>query len=105
MGQMNQLQQLNNDFQDFVESWNSFYQAAIHENPDQMTLDDYAIPDEDPNPQPVSFEAIQKHLAEKARQGFSEQIRDLIQSYGVNKLSEIKPEDYPKLWKQVDDLG
>lgn len=105
MGQMNQLQQLNNDFQDFVESWNSFYQAAIHENPDQMTLDDYAIPDEEVNPKPVSFEAIQKHLATKAREGYSDEIRTLIQSYGVDKLSAIQPDDYPKLWQEVDQLG
>ena len=105
MGMMKQLQLMNDEVQSFYESWQHFYDQVANSNPDQMSLDDYAIPDEDPSPQPVSLEATQKHLAEKARQGFSEQIRNLIQSYGVNKLSEIKPEDYTKLWKQVDDFG
>lgn len=105
MGMMKQLQLMNDEVQSFYESWQHFYEQVANHNPNQISLDDYVIPDENPNPQPVSFEAIQKHLAEKARQGFSENIRELIQSYGVKKLSEIKPEDYTTLWKQVDDLG
>lgn len=105
MAMMKQLQQLNDDLRNFMEGWDSYYQEAVYENPDQLTLDDYAIPDEESNPQPVSFVAIQKHLTSKAREGYSDQIRELIQSYGVDKLSAIRPEDYPKLWQEVDQLG
>lgn len=105
MGQMKRLQQFNDEFQHFMDSWNSFYQAVIHENPDQMTLDDYAIPDEEANPQPVSFNALQKLCVQKSRDGHTDEIRKLIQTFGVDKLSVIKPEDYPKLWQEVDQLG
>lgn len=67
-------------------------------------LDDYAISDENSNPQPVSFDAIQKHLANKARAGYSDQIRELIQSCGADKLSDVNPRDLPDLWKKVDEL-
>ena len=62
---MKQIQLMNNEIENFHEDWKKFYEAVMNDNPDQMSLDDYAIPDEAPNPQPISFEAIQKHLAEK----------------------------------------
>ena len=105
MGQMNRLQQLNNDLQDFMNHWNDFYQAAIQEDLDQLTLNDYVIPDEEVNLQPVSFETLQKRCAQQSRNGHTDAIRNLIQSYGVDKLSAIQPEDYPKLWQEVDQLG
>lgn len=101
---MKQLQQMNEEINAFYENWQAFYQGV--ENPDQMELplDDYAIPDEETDVQSISFESLQKHCAEKARAGYSEGIRSLIESYGKNKLSEISPEDYANLWKQVDAL-
>lgn len=57
------------------------------------------------NEQPVSFEAIQKFLAEKSREGFTKEIRQLIQSFGHNKLSELDPSVYPELWKAVEGLS
>lgn len=55
--------------------------------------------------QPVSFEAIQKFLAEKSREGHTTAIRHLIQSFGHNKLSELDPSVYPELWKAVEGLS
>lgn len=52
----------------------------------------------------VSFEAIQLFLAEKSRQGFTTEIRSLIQQFGNNKLSELEPQVYPDLWKAVEEL-
>lgn len=54
---------------------------------------------------PVSFEAIQLFLAEKSREGFTNQIRQLIQQFGRNKLSELDPKVYPELWKAVEELA
>lgn len=103
MSKMKQLLEIRDDFENALNNLNSL--LAEEENPDQMSLlDDYAIPDENSNPQPVSFDAIQKHLADKAREGYSDQIRELIQSCGVDKLSDVNPRDLPDLWKKVDDL-
>lgn len=37
----------------------------------------------------LSLEAVRKVAAEKARDGFTEEVRDLIQKFGAHKLSEI----------------
>lgn len=101
---MKQLLEIRDDFENVLNNLNSL--LAEEENLDQMSLlDDYAIPDENSNPQPVSFDAIQKHLADKAREGCSDQIRELIQSWGADKLSDVNPRDLPDLWKKVDELG
>lgn len=103
MARMKQLFEIRNDLAEMLEDLNQL--LAQEDNFDQMSLlDDYAIPDENLNPQPVSFEAIQKHLADKARAGYSDQIRELIQSCGVEKLSDVNPRDLPDLWKKVDAL-
>lgn len=104
MSKMKQLLEIRYDVENVLHNLNQL--LAEEESPGQMNLlDDYAIPDENSNPQPVSFDAIQKHLADKARAGFSDQIRVLIRSYGVDKLSDVNPNDFPELWKQVDALG
>lgn len=105
MSRMKQLQEFNESFQKVYEEWQAIYRDFNGESHDQLALlDDYAIPDELKNPQPVSLEALQKHCIDKSRHGFSEQIRQLILSYGVDKLSEVNPENFPNLWKQVEEL-
>lgn len=54
---------------------------------------------------PVSFEAIQRFLAEKSREGFTQEIRELIRQFGRQKLSELDPSVYPDLWKAVEGLS
>ncbi|MGX7092413.1 hypothetical protein [Hutsoniella sourekii] len=101
---MKQLLEIRNGLAQTLDDLNSL--LGQKENPDQMSLlDDYAIPDEGPTPKLISFDAIQKHLADKARAGYSDQIRELIQSHGVDKLSDVNPEKFPDLWKQVDAIG
>ncbi len=104
MSKIKQLLEIREQVADALENIDSL--LAYEDNSDQMSLlDDYAIPDENSNPQPVSFEAIQKHLADKAREGYSDQIRELIQSCGVDKLSDVNTRDFSDLWKKVDELG
>ena len=105
MSQMKQLQAINDNIQSFYEDWEHFYQAFVSEDPNQMTLDEYAIPDEQGIVQPISFEAIQKHLAKKAQEGFSDEIRSLIKKMGSNKLSDLEPTTYYILWQEAEALG
>ena len=68
-----------------------------------------AKPKADPPPEeekkPVTFEELRRILSEKTRAGYTEDIRVAIQSLGADKLSEIKPEDYEKLLKEVEAIG
>jgi len=44
-------------------------------------------------------------LAEKSRDGFTAQVRDIITARGANKLSEIDPLEFPAIMKEAEALG
>lgn len=46
---------------------------------------------------PVTLPQIRAVLAEKSQAGLTEKVKELIQSYGVKKLSEISQEKYPEV--------
>ena len=49
-------------------------------------------------PEPVlAFEDVRAILADKSREGFTAQIRDLLQKFGAKKLSEVDPAHYKTL--------
>lgn len=52
-----------------------------------------------------SLEEIRAILAEKSRDGFTAQIRDLLQRYGATKLSEVDPTRYGGLVADAEVLG
>lgn len=52
----------------------------------------------------VTIEDIRKVLAEKSRAGKTEQVRDLLQQYGVNKLSAVEEKHYPSLLEDAKGL-
>lgn len=50
------------------------------------------------------IEEVRKILADKSRAGYTDKVRELIQSYGVNKLSEVDPSDYEELVSKVEKI-
>ena len=58
-----------------------------------------------PAPRIVTMEQVRAVLAKKSRNGQAEVVRDLLKKYGSNKLSSIKPEDYPALMAEAEVLG
>jgi len=53
----------------------------------------------------VSFEQLRGLLANKSREGHAEQVRALIQKYGVAKLSEIQEKDYAAVYAEAEVIG
>ena len=53
----------------------------------------------------LTLEEIRAILAEKSRDGFTAQIRDLLLKYGAKKLSEIDPVSYKALVADAEVLG
>lgn len=53
----------------------------------------------------LSLEEVRAILAEKSRDGFTAQIRDLLQKYGASKLSEIDPANFKALVADAEVLG
>ena len=52
----------------------------------------------------LAFEDVRSILAAKSRDGFTAQIRALLQRYGAHKLSEIDPVNYKALVADAEGL-
>ena len=55
--------------------------------------------------EPLTLEAVRKVAADKARKGFTAEVRSLIQKYGADKLSGIDPVNYKALLADVEGLN
>ncbi len=51
-----------------------------------------------------TFSEVRKAFSAKAHEGFTPQIKELISSYGAEKLSAVKEEDYPRLMQDLEKL-
>ena len=63
--------------------------------------DDSASP---PEPE-LTLEQVRAVLADKSRQGYTAEIRALLQKYGANKLSQIDPSHYKELLENAEVLA
>lgn len=53
----------------------------------------------------IKLEDVRAILAEKTRQGFTKDIKQIILDLGATKLSEVKEHDYPILLQKAEGLG
>lgn len=56
------------------------------------------------NEKTYEIEDVRKILADKSRLGHTAKIRELLEKYGANKLSEIDPSNYKDLVADVEKL-
>lgn len=56
-------------------------------------------------PKPITLEQVRAVLAEKARAGYTADVRTLLEKHGAAKLSEIDPGEYVALLAEVEVLG
>ena len=62
------------------------------------------VPEEE-KPKEITFVQVRATAAQKSKDGYTDAVRNLIQSYGVEKLSQIKKEDYAEFLKEVEMIG
>ena len=60
---------------------------------------------EPPSKPAITLEQIRAVLAEKSHDGFTAEIRTLLQKHGADKLSLIDPSEYESLMKDAEALG
>ncbi len=53
----------------------------------------------------ISFEEFKSELIDFARDGLSNEIRDVIEKHGVNKISELKPNQYEEVLSEVRGIA
>ena len=59
----------------------------------------------DPPPKAITLEEVRAGLAEKSHDGYTDQVRGLLQKYGAEKLSGVDPKHYAALLKDAEVLG
>lgn len=52
----------------------------------------------------LTLEEVRKVAADKARQGYTEEVRQLIQKFGADKLSGVDVAKYPALMKELEAM-
>lgn len=62
-------------------------------------------PKEKPAPRKLTLEEVRKVAADKSRQGFTENVRNLIHNYGADKLSSLDPAKYEAFLKELEVMG
>ena len=59
----------------------------------------------DPPPKAITLEEVRAVLAERSHDGYTDQVRGLLQKYGAEKLSGVDPKHYAALLKDAEVLG
>ena len=62
------------------------------------------VPEEE-KPKEITFVQVRAAAAQKSKDGYTDAVKNLIGSYGVEKLSQIKKEDYAEFLKEVEMIG
>lgn len=55
-------------------------------------------------PETFTIEQVRAVLAEKSQAGLTAKVKELLTSFGANKLSAVKPEDYAALMEAAREL-
>jgi len=88
--------------------------AAINEAVKWLTEAFGGMSETEPNPTPepitppmpaITLEQVRAVLAEKSHDGFTSEVRALLQKHGADKLSLIDPSEYESLMKDAEALG
>ena len=53
----------------------------------------------------LTLEEVRIVLAEKSRNGFTAEIKELLKKYGASKLSEVDSKNYEALLKDTEELN
>ena len=59
---------------------------------------------QEPEEKPLTLEEVRAVLAEKSRAGHTEEVRELLNKHGADKLSEIDPAEYAALLAEAEVL-
>lgn len=59
----------------------------------------------DPPSKAITLEEVRAVLAERSHDGYTAEVRGLLQKYGAEKLSGVDPKHYAALLKDAEVLG
>ena len=98
MAQMKKLETVVSNLRMLADSLEELYGAVDHTDEAPVEkAEKAALPT-------VTIEDIRKVLAEKSLAGKTEQVRELLQKYGANKLSAVEEKRYSSLLEDAKGL-
>ena len=114
MSQTKQLLSVIEDIRRLADSLQSLCEIMAEEKLEQTTVDTKSKLVEDKSTelltnatnevQTITLEEVRGVLAKKAQEGKQAEVRELIKTYGVSKLSEVEAKHYVELMKKAEEL-
>lgn len=102
MSQTKLLLDVVTDLQNLADSLQTLCDAVMSDEPKDESAVEAAY-EEHENPT-ITLEQVRGVLAKKSQEGKTEAVRNLLKTYGANKLSEVKAEDYRELLLDAEVL-
>ena len=77
---------------------------AAKAEPKTDTVEEETAPEEEKKPE-ITFQQVRAVLAQKSREGYTSSVKNIIEYFGAEKLSDIKPENYAEVLEQAEMIG
>ena len=71
---------------------------------DEAAQESEPVPEEEKKPE-ITFQQVRAVLAQKSREGYTSAVKNIIEYFGAEKLSDIKPEQYAEVLSQAEMIG
>lgn len=94
------------DLRSLANSIQAVADAMADNGPAEGIAPEIEAPVQEPKPEakPVTLEQVRAVLAEKSYNGFTVEVRGLLEKHGANKLSEIDPGEFTALLTEAEAL-
>lgn len=92
------------DLRSLADSVQAVAQAIETNEPAEPPQPEMADPEKEAVTKAITLEEVRAVLAEKSHDGYTAEVRALLQKYGASKLSQIDPVKYAGLLKDAEGL-
>lgn len=92
------------DLNSLADSLKAVAEVLANNEPAERPIAEQSQPENQPEKKQVTLEEVRAVLAEKSHDGFTAEVRALLQKYGASKLSEIDPTKYSSLLSDAEGL-
>ncbi len=94
------------DLRSLADSVQAVADAMAGNDPAEAAQPETPTPAPEPKPEvkPVTLEQVRATLAEKSQDGFTAEVRGLLEKHGAAKLSQINPSEYSILLTEAEAL-
>ncbi|HEM3178839.1 MULTISPECIES: rRNA biogenesis protein rrp5 [Bacillota] len=92
------------DLRSLADSVQAVADAIASNGPDEITKPEQPKPEKQSEEKQITLEEVRAVLAEKSHDGFTTEVRALLEKYGASKLSQIDPSKYAALLADAEGL-